>query len=181
MLSPYEIQQWLIGEDATRIRSRVGRLKFSFREFGSANGLQFFHGTLTQRFFEEARWCFINGQFIACVLLCQCFLESSLRSLLAAGGQNYGVSDKWLEDAGFYELMEKARDCGIVSPSQARDCHSVRRMRVEYVHARPAFSRKHIAHRMVRQRKSTIGLSERDARQARKVMLRINQKLRERM
>lgn len=181
MLPPHKFGQWLIAEDSARMRSRVQRLKFLVNEYGSTNGLQLFHGVLTHRFFEEARWCFVNGQFIACVLLCQCFLEGTLRSLLGAGGKNYGVSDRWLEHAGFCDLIEKAKDCGIITSRQAKDCHAVRQMRVEYVHARPTFSRKHIAYRMIREGKSAIRLSERDARQATKVMLRINQELRERV
>ena len=182
MLVPKELKQLLVSEDAARLNGRLDRLMLLIREYGPAEGLQLFHGCdLTQRFFEEARWCFVNGQSIACVLLCQCFLESSLRALLAAGGHNYGVSDRWLEDAGFYDLIEKAKDSGIVSPRQARDCHAVRRKRVEYVHARPAFSTKNIAHRMVEEGTSAFALSEQDARTAMKVMLKINQQLRERV
>jgi hypothetical protein len=175
------LNQWLMAEDAARLRGRVKRLRFLIRQCGSTEGRQLFHGLLSWRFFEEARWCFVNGQFIACVLLSQCFLEKSLRSLLAVGGQNYGVSDKWLEDAGFHELIEKAREKGVLTSGQARDCHIVRRMRVAFVHARPVFSKRHVAHRMITERKSITELSEQDAVKALKIMLRINRSIRERV
>lgn len=147
------------------------------KEYGASDGVQLWHGLLSERFFEEARWCFVNGQFVACVLLSQCFLEVSLRSLLAAGGKNYGVSDKWLERAGFSDLVNKAKECGLIEPGHAANCHAVRQMRVEYVHARPVFSKKHIGRRIVAERASAMELSERDARRSLRVMLQLNQSL----
>ena len=174
-------REWLVAEDAARMRGRIGRLRFLVKEYGPANGVQLFHGELAVRFFEEARWCFVNGQYIACVLLCQCFLENSLRSLLAVAGHSYGVCDKWLERAGFYELIEKACECGIIDGKDARNFHRVREMRVEYVHARPAFSNRRIACRIIKENKDVVKLAEQDARRAVKVMLEINQELRHRV
>lgn len=176
MPSANEIKNWLLAEDAARLGARVSRLKFVVKEYGASDGVQLWHGVLSERFFEEARWCFVNGQFIACVLLSQCFLEVSLRSILAAGGENYGVSDKWLESAGFADLVNKAKECGLIEPGQAANCHAVRQMRVEYVHARPVFSKKHIGQRMVAERASAMKLSERDARRSMRVMLDLNRR-----
>ena len=99
-----------------------------------------------------------------------------MRSLLAAGGANCGVTDEWLEDAGFYNLIEKAQEQGLISVTSARDFHSVRKMRVEYVHARPAFSKRQFAHRVVGTGRDWKTCFKQDAQHAIKMILRANQR-----
>lgn len=175
------LREWLLNENEKGREDRIVRLKFLIEEFGQVEGIQFFHGMLAKDFFEEARWCYVNGQFIGAVLLCQCFLELTLRSLLSAGGlRAYGVTDKWLEDAGFYELIEKAHEYGLISDESAADFHWVRTTRVQYIHPKPPFSEKHFGQRVASERIHPVAIFAKDARRAMKIMLEFNQYTRER-
>ena len=128
------LKEWLAAEDGARAATRLRRLSYVAREYGPPIAIQVYHGDLAQSFFEEARWAFVNGQFISTVLLCQCFIEASLRSVFGAGGvSGFGVEDEWIEKAGFFELVEKAREHEILGAELAEECHAVRKMRVEYV------------------------------------------------
>jgi len=172
--SSQDLRDWLINEDEMTLDSRTRRLEFIVNEFGSEDGYQLFHGgDLTKAFFEEARWCFVNGQFIACVLLCQCFLENSLRSMLSAGGF---VKDEWLEKVGFYDLIKKAHESGQISDEEAEDFHWTRKSRIQYIHPKPIFSERHIAHRMLQENKTLDELNENNAKKAIKIIFNLIQR-----
>lgn len=173
-LPPQDLQRWLCGEHEATIKERAKRLSFIVKELGPAEGIQLFHGAeLNKEFFEEARWCFVNGQYVGCLLLCQCFLEQSLSSLLAQAGVSDRMSDKRLEMAGFCELIDTACEIGVITSKEAADFHWVRETRVQYVHPKPVFSKNHIAHRYLQEGKMPKEVYESDARRAILIVLRL--------
>lgn len=172
-----DLYNWLQNEDEISRESKAKRLQHLAKEFGNANGWQgFYGGILTKDFFEEARWCYANGQFIACVVLCQCFLEQSLQSLLSAGAPNYSVNYKWLEKAGFFQLMEKAYEENIIARNEYKDFNLIRKMRIQYVHPKPVFSNKTFDRRVIEENKSHWDLYEKDAKQAINIVSKLIQR-----
>lgn len=166
-------EQWLRSQSEADMGSRGERARFVRQLVGPQDGWFAFHDLLAKQVVEEAGWCYINGQFIGCVVLCQCFLENTFRGWLAMGGSSYGVTDEWIEKAGFYVLIEKATEYGLVSPTEAGECHWLRKTRVGYVHHRPAWSDDHFARRMVQQNALPHELHQDDAERALELALNI--------
>ena len=167
-----ELEEWLRNEYESTLDGRAERLSFIVDEYGSEGAVQFFHGgPLVKEFFEDLRWCYVNGQFVGCVSLCQCFFEETLRSLLAGPGPNYGITDEWLEKAGCYVLIEKAVNVGIISEKEAENLHVLRKKRNQYVHAKPIFSDEHFARRVIEENKPPFEIAGEDARWAIKLLL----------
>ena len=171
-----ELREWISKDFNASFGHRIRRLEHVIKEFGQEEGICLFHGgDLSKALFEEARWCFVNGQFIGCLLLCQCFLEQSLSSLLGAAGPSCGVEDKGLEQAGFYDLVEKAREVHLISDSEANNLHWIRKARVQYVHPKPPWSRKFHAWRCLKEGRASAQVIESDAKRAITVVLRLTQ------
>jgi hypothetical protein len=167
-----DLRDWLANEYESTLEGRVDRLLYIVEEYGPEDGIQLLHGgPLVKEFFEDLRWCYVNAQFVGCIILCQCFFEENLRNLLAGPGPNYGIKDKWLEKAGFYNLIEKAYDIGIIGDEEAVSFHRLRKARNQYVHAKPVFSNKYFAKRVIGENKSPFEVIEDDARWAIKLVL----------
>ena len=163
-----DLAAWLQTEDDATRSYRLERLGFLVNEFGSVGaGPMCFHGgELSKRCFEEARWSWVNGQFIACTIICQCFVEISLRSLLSARGLNVGASDYWLERTGMYELTKKARKIGLLTEDEVSALNRLRKNRIQYIHARPIFSKNHFMRRVLSTGETPEDTCEHDAQEA---------------
>ena len=72
------MSEWLANEDEKNFPDRLERLKFIVSLAIPGEYQQFYGGIITKESFEEAKWCYINASFIACIGLCQITLEHSL-------------------------------------------------------------------------------------------------------
>ena len=171
------LKEWLSQEYNSSLDKRVSRLEFLVKTYGDPDGYQLFYGgTLVKDTFEEIRWSFINGQFIACILLCQCFIENSLRGILSMGGLNYGATDEWLEKSGFYDLIEKAFAYQLINELEADDFDWLRETRAQYIHHKPAFSKKVFDKRYVEAECHPSEIYEEDAKKALKILFKLIQR-----
>jgi len=167
-------REWLLNENETSLQGRLMRLDYIVREYGIEDGIQVFPGgLLSKRHFEEARWNFVNGQFIGCVLLCQCFLESSLRGLIILLGSKSGVDEEWIEKVGFYELIIHSLQMRIISEKQAAEFHWIRITRSKYVHPKPVYSKKSFMVRVLNEKLSSEAIFYKDAKRAIKIVLQL--------
>ena len=174
---PQNLAAWLAHEDEITLVERASRLDFLIKQYGNPKEVMcFWGGPLAKESFEEARWCFVNAQFVGCVLLCQCFLEGTLGGLLATFAPNAGVSNRWLKESGFAELTEKAFESGWLDELEKREFDWLRRCRASYVHPKPPFSRKHVAYRMIEENLMAEELAAQDATRAISLMLRFAQR-----
>lgn len=71
-------------------------------QYGAGRHHLFPGGFAPARAFEEARWCYVNGQFIGCVLLCKLMLEHVLAAHFSLKGEDEIVA------GGFNLICEKA-------------------------------------------------------------------------
>lgn len=172
------IHSWLNDEDYKTLIARTDRL-FSIATLieESDEGLLFHGGVLTHRAFEEARWCWVNGQFIACTILCQCFVENSLRSMFGARGYSSGESDQWITHSSMKELIEKSVEIDLIDQDLAVRLNQLRKMRNPYIHTRPVFSDGHFMKRVVDLGEMPETLCEEDARQAIIIMFDVARQL----
>jgi len=112
--SDAEYLQWLMAEDEASREARLERLRWLVETFGEPRHLLFRGGPISYRAFEEARLCFLNGQFIATTLLSQVVLEHMLAGLFHSAGRDD------LKGSGFKRLMKEAVKEGIINDRGAR-------------------------------------------------------------
>jgi hypothetical protein len=111
------------------IDERLERYKFVWREFGPPYGEVLFMGGPTAWWaLEEMRHCYIEGCYLACILLGQIFIEQSLANLYIIYGEEK------LAEQGFKKLIDKALSDSQISSEIATQLHELRQIRNSYVH-----------------------------------------------
>lgn len=82
-------------------------------------------------FYDEAQWCFINGEFIACILMCQLVCSEMLKA-------HYRWTGKidFVNKAGFDQLIKQALSDGFINHEIADKLHSMKRFRNSLEHTK---------------------------------------------
>jgi len=107
---------------------------------------------------DELRRTFINGEYLATILLGQAFLEQNLAGFLNFfGGGSVGR-------AGLAEILSGFRDRGWLTDTDFAVLDRVRRLRNPYAHYRDAQHAENLTRRVMREREDHEVLIERDAR-----------------
>jgi len=171
------VLQWLMNEDTISRTQRTSRLQLItdiYEEMSEGLEGVAFHGLLCKQAFEEARWSFVNGQFLSSVLLCQVVIDNTLRSGFRARGRgNTGLSDKDILDLSYQDVVAKAHELSMLSDTERIECYWLKDVRNPYVHHRPT-SRDYIAHRLLDESPSGIeDFQETDAGRAIRLMFSI--------
>jgi hypothetical protein len=107
---------------------RLERYKFIWQEFGPPVDMLLAGGIQAYLALEELRLCFMDGYYLATVLLAQIFIENSL------GGSYIISGDDKLVEKGFSKLIDQALADNLIDSSLAAQFHQLRRMRNPYVH-----------------------------------------------
>lgn len=107
---------------------RLEGYKFVWQEFGPPADMLLVGGISGALALQEMRLCFIDGHFLACVLLAQTFVENSL------GGSYILSGDETVAEKGFAKLIDKALDDKHIDSPLAEKLHELRLMRNPYVH-----------------------------------------------
>jgi hypothetical protein len=145
----------------------MSRLAFVAKEFGPPRHLLIPGGFVPAQAFEEARWCYVNGQFIGCVLLCQVVLEHIL------AGQFRLMGKDRIAKSGFKNLCAHAQKERFISSEEWRLFNSLRGKRNPYVHPRGMDRADRIERRMMVEESDMDQVLERDARLAVGIVLRL--------
>lgn len=166
-ISDEELLEWLKREDEATRSFRVDRLTFLVEEFGVPRHLALPGGFIPLYAFEEARLCFLNGQFIGCILLSQIVLEYILTGLFKMAGRDD------LEKASFKLLIQEALSERIISQDEYNAFDSLRTRRNPYTHYRNATDKKGISMRIVLENKEAERIFEGYARFAIQTIFRL--------
>jgi hypothetical protein len=81
-------EQWLIAEDQGCLQQRSARLAWLLTVTPPAHIWLFPGGWLGQQLFEESRYSFIYGQFVASAVLGFAFVERTLAAMHYGAGRN---------------------------------------------------------------------------------------------
>lgn len=113
-------EEWFKKEDELARQGRIERLKWLLEQTPD-NKIWLFHdGIISQRLFEQTRYCFVYGQYLATIMLGLSFVEHSLAALFYASGRNdlvraslsvqteEALSVKWI-DHQEKEILDQAR------------------------------------------------------------------------
>ncbi len=155
-----ECTQWLEEEDSASRPFRTSRLAFVVNAYGAPRHLLIPGGYVPYRAFEEARWCYVNGHFIGCVLLCQVMLEHILAGHFGLMGK-----DK-VAESGFKNLCAEAANERLITTEERKLFDSLRVKRNPYVHPRGMDSEDRIERRMISQGSQMEDILDEDARLA---------------
>ncbi|PKB63486.1 MAG: hypothetical protein BZY80_06900 [SAR202 cluster bacterium Io17-Chloro-G2] len=126
-----DLEQMVKDSDEKEFYSRVARLGMLCRQQDDDPG---FFNSLALAYHEEARLCWVNGAYVAAILMSQLALEEMIRSHYRAFSGNVSVAQK-VDRAGFADLIDQAEKDGWVETEEAKQLHVIRKnYRNPYVH-----------------------------------------------
>ena len=148
-------------DEASRYQ-RAERAAFLLQEFGPPAGMVLTGGLNAALAVSELQSSFLNGNFMATILLCQVFVESSLGGSFAFSGDEEAML------SGFKSLIDRSVAEGRISKPLGDRLHAFREnVRNAYGHPRPYLNpRKGLLDRVVERRLPLHRLAEADAREA---------------
>lgn len=123
-------EQWLHHEDEVCLADRAERLRWLLSATPPQNLWMFHGGLLATQQFEESRYCFVYGQFVASVLLGLAFVERTLAAKFYAMGRND------LQRATIQELLDEAHKVDWLTASDLIAFNAARDLRNPLTHFR---------------------------------------------
>lgn len=160
-------EQWLFAEDESCRAGRIERLSWLATEAPTQSYWQFPGGWLAKHTFEEARYCFVYGQFIAAAVLGFSFVDRTLAAMFYAAGRND------LERASSERLLIEARNLHWLSEEEVEAFDRARRLRNPLVHFRRPLHHDLPERRSLEEEKDPYDIIEGDARHVIHVMFRL--------
>ncbi|HWB45881.1 MAG TPA: hypothetical protein VG900_10610 [Hyphomicrobiaceae bacterium] len=128
--APVTAANWLNQEDERDRQGRVSRLQWLAARAPKSDSRIFHDGMAARVLFEEARYCFVYGQFVAVILLGVAFIERSLAARI------YGAGDNALERAHLPTLLPIARERGWLTAEECARIDALRDKRNPLAHFR---------------------------------------------
>ena len=121
------------------------------------------------RLFEEARYCFAYGQFLATIVLGFAYIEHTLASLLYMSGRDEA------ERARASDLLKQALDRGLINETEFDNLDRARGIRNSVAHFQPLAGGDHeeMLRRVVRKSPLGYAVIEQDARHVMATALRL--------
>ena len=124
-------RDWLENEDRICFEDRLTRLQWLAERTSAGRHWLFHGGFLAQELFEEARYCFVYGQFLATIHLGLAYLEITLAALI------YGIGGRDdLERASLATLLKEAVKQGWLTNEESQGLERVRNRRNAVTHFR---------------------------------------------
>lgn len=160
-------EEWLDNEDKQCWDERLNRLRWIIEEYPDID-ISLFHGGLKSHYlFEEARYCFVYGQYIASTMLSLSYIENTIASVFYASGRND------LQRARVVDLLKEAKEKGLISESEFTVFNTVRKIRNPIIHFCKPSDKETIEYREVKNDRHPYELLEEDAKTALKATFRM--------
>ncbi len=126
-----DAKEWILNEDQVGQQDRIDRLQWLIDQTPVSDHSWLFHGGLTTKFlFEEVRYCFVYGQFLAVILLGLSFIEHTFASQFFAAGHDD------LERASISKLLKEALAIGWITQDECDHLDHGREIRNAVTHFR---------------------------------------------
>lgn len=163
-----ELTAWLEADDAKGRATRVLRLRDLLDTMPvPSDGLTFLGGEASQICFEEVRRCYMDGSYMAVVLLALAYVERVLAAVLYAAGWEAA------KKAPFGEVLRKAHQDGFLSDLDWRAYQDLARLRNSHAHFRSPGSSESMTARMVEENAFPREVLAKDAKRALRAMAKI--------
>ncbi len=128
---------------------RLERYKFIWREFGPPTDMLLVSGESGAIALRELQLCYVEGYYLASVMLAQIFIEQSL------GGAYIIAGEENLAEQGFAKLIDKALADNALDSALADRLHELRRLRNSNVHPKAGLGKGTLTGRILE--KSQLG------------------------
>ena len=151
------VAKWLNDEDSRCFEDRISRLEWLSDNAPAAEYWTFPGGLLAKSLFEETRYCFVYGQFLATTVLGLAYIERTLAALF------YGAGRDDLERAGISRLLKEAHAHGLIDDSEMQDLERIRKKRNVYAHFRRPGYEHSMEHRAILENELPYSIVEQDA------------------
>ena len=123
------IADFIADEEQTR-PDRVARFVELNELFGPQGDMLLTGGLQSHLAFHELANSYVNGNYMAVVLLCQAFIEHSLSGVFMLRGQFT------IAESSFKKIIDSAKDVEIISECIFEQLDELRKIRNPYVHAK---------------------------------------------
>lgn len=153
-----QYQEWLLHEDKVCFNDRAARLDWIASLMPQAEYLTFPGGLISKYQYEEARYCFVYGQFLAVIMLGMAFLERTLAAWFFAAGYDD------LERASISRLLSEARTGDWLTEEEYLRLDRIRLIRNPAIHFRAPLSKDTIEYRALEAEDHPYAVTEEDAR-----------------
>jgi hypothetical protein len=153
-----EAEQWISHEDEICHADRVERLRWLASKLPRAQYSTFPGGLMAKFIFEETRYCFAYGQYLAVIVLGLAFIERTLAVEFYAAGRND------LERSSFSKLLREAQNARWLSEEEYQAFDRARKIRNPVTHFRHPGHHENIEHRMEEENEYPYTMIEQDAR-----------------
>jgi hypothetical protein len=163
-LSP---EEWLGREDRAGQEARLSRLRWLAAQYPRIDYQLFPGGAMSRYLFDEARYCFAYGQFLATVMLGLALVEQSLAAQFFMTGRDD------LERASLSKLLDLALGEGWMSHDEHGEIQRARRNRNTVAHFRRPLHRDTLERRSISRHELPYILMEQDARSVLKVVFQL--------
>lgn len=160
-------EEWLTREDNVCRQDRLARVNWLATNGPDAQYWVFPGGPMSKYLFEEARYCFVYGQFLATIVLGLAYIEHTLAGLFYASGRN------GLERAGISILLQEALACDWIGQAEFDNLQRARRIRNPVTHFRRPLHSDTIEYRTVMQDELPYTIIEEDARHVMQTVLHL--------
>lgn len=150
-------EAWLDREDMVCREGRLDRLTWVAGLMPVAEYLTFPGGWMAKYLFEEARYCFVYGQFLATILLGMAYVEHTLAALL------YGAGRSDLERANISVLLREAVENQWLSQDEFNHLDHARTLRNAVTHFRRPLHEDTVEYRSVTLNELPYAILEEDA------------------
>jgi hypothetical protein len=158
-------EDWLAREDRVCFADRAVRLSWIAEIMPKAEYLTFPGGLISKHLFEETRYCFVYGQFLAAIVLGLAFLEKTLAAWFFIAGRND------LERASISRLLREARNKAWLTEDEYTKLDQIRLVRNPVTHFRVPLSEDSIEFRALGKADHPYSAIEQDARDVIEAMM----------
>lgn len=163
-----ELAAWLEADDAKGRATRVLRLRDLLDTMAvPTDGLTFFGGETSEICFDEVRRCYMDGSYMAVILLSLAYVERELAAVLYAAGWEPA------KKAPLGKVLRKAHQDGFLSDLEWRTYQELARLRNSQTHFRRPGSSESMMARMVEENAFPREVLATDAKRALLAMARI--------
>ena len=136
------LQKHLLMDDKQSLSQRFENYKYIYKEFGPPTDMLLVGGFPAMFAIHELRSSYINGCYMATILLAQSFIEHTLGGSFLMGGDDATV------EKGFANLIKEALSIGQIDKELAKKLRELRKMRNPYTHPNPGVTSRSYMGRM---------------------------------
>lgn len=160
-------EEWLAREDMLMHKDRLDRLNWLDNKTSSIGYWTFSGGVISKYLFEEAKYCFVYGQFLATIVLGMAYIEHALAAIFYAAGRND------IERASISILLQEAVKYGLITQTEFDNLNHARNIRNPITHFRKPLDDDTLEYRALKENEFEYTIIEEDARHIMEVIFHL--------